>query len=76
MRRRERERLPLPEGRADRLVLALGAAALIALIPMLWMWLLYGGALTGTAIYGAAIGLGALTAGIGAAMIRSLDHGR
>jgi len=54
----------------------LGAAALVAVVPMLWIWLLYGSSLSGSRIYAAAVGLCALAAGIGAAMIRLLDGHR
>jgi hypothetical protein len=73
MRERERPQLPLPQGRLDRVLLAVGAAALLAVIPMLWIWLLYGSGLSQTAITVAAIGLCVLAAGIGGAMIRLLD---
>ena len=68
--------ITLPEGGFDRLLLGLGAVALVAVVPMLWLWLLYGSALSGESIYAAAVGLCALTAAIGGAMIRLLDGGR
>jgi hypothetical protein len=40
---------------------------------MLWIWLLYGSRLTRLHLDIAALGLGGVTAGIGAAMIRILD---
>jgi hypothetical protein len=43
---------------------------------MLWIWLLYGSRLTGLHLDMAALGLGGVTAGIGAAMIRILEGGR
>jgi hypothetical protein len=73
MRERERPQLPLPQGKLDRALLAVGAGALLAVIPMLWIWLLYGSGLSQNAITAAAIGLCVLTAGIGGAMIRILD---
>jgi hypothetical protein len=73
MRERERPQLPLPQGRLDRALLGLGAAALLAVVPMLWIWLLYGSGLAGSAVLAGGIGLCVLTAGIGAAMIRILD---
>jgi hypothetical protein len=60
----------------DRVLLVLGAVALVVLVPMLWIWLLYGSALAGSGLWATAIGLCALTAGIGGAMIRILDGGR
>ena len=33
----------MPERGLDRLLLGLGALALTALVPMLWIWLLHGG---------------------------------
>jgi hypothetical protein len=76
MRERERFQVPLPRQGVDRVLLGLGAAALIAVVPILWIWLAYGSALTGPRLWVAGIGLCALTAGIGAAMIRLLDGPR
>lgn len=76
MRERERVQLPVPERGVDRVLLALGAAALLGVVPMLWIWLLYGSRLSGVDIVAAGVGLSALTAGIGAAMIRILDNVR
>jgi hypothetical protein len=76
MRERERVQVPLPERRIDRVLLAVGAAALVAVVPILWIWLLYGSRLPYSYVVGGGIGLGVLTAGIGAAMIRLLDGGR
>ena len=73
MRERERVQVPLPQGRLDRLLLAVGAAALLAVVPMLWIWLLYGSGLPGSDVLVGGIGLCVLTAGIGGAMIRILD---
>jgi hypothetical protein len=73
MRERERVQLPLPERGLDRALVGLGAAALIAVVPILWIWLVYGSGLAGSGLWASAIGLCALTAGIGAAMIRLLD---
>jgi hypothetical protein len=76
MRERERVRLPLPQGALDRVLLALGAAALLAVIPMLWMWLLYRSGFGDAAVYVGAIVLGALALGTGILMNRILDEGR
>jgi hypothetical protein len=76
MREREHVRLPWPERRLDKLLLGLGAAALLAVVPMLWIWLLYGSGLSSGAVRGGGVVLGALTVGIGATMIRILDGGR
>ncbi len=54
----------------------LGAIALLAVVPILWIWLLYGAGLGGEAVYAGGIGLCALTAGVGFAMIRILDGRR
>jgi hypothetical protein len=76
MRERERVQLPLPQGTLDRILLGAGAAALLAVIPMVWMWLLYGSGLHASGIYAVGIGLAAVTVAIGAAMIRILDGDR
>ncbi len=76
MREREHVRLPLPQGALDRVLLGLGAAALIAVIPMLWLWLLYGSGLGAAVVYPGAGVLAALTLGTGLVMIRILDEGR
>jgi hypothetical protein len=76
MRERERAQVPLPQGRLDRALLAVGAAALLAVIPMLWIWLLYGSGLRGSDVVAGAIALSVLAAGIGGAMIRLLDGAR
>jgi hypothetical protein len=76
MRERERFQVPLPRQGLDRVLLGLGAAALVAVVPVLWIWLAYGSALTGSGLWVAGIALCALTAGIGAAMIRLLDGPR
>jgi hypothetical protein len=73
MRERERPELPLPRGRLDRALLAVGAAALIAAVPMLSSWLLYGSGLSESGVIAGGVGVCLLTAGIGAAMIRILD---
>jgi uncharacterized RDD family membrane protein YckC len=57
----------------DRLLLVLGAIALIGLVPVLWIWLLYGSGLGTVAIYGGTVALSALAAAIGFAMLRLLD---
>jgi hypothetical protein len=76
MRERERPELPLPQRRLDRVLLGFGAAALLAVVPMLWIWLLYGSGVGPTVVHAAAIGLCVLTAGIGFAMLRILDGKR
>jgi hypothetical protein len=76
MRERERVQLPLPQRGLDRALLGLGAAALLAVVPILWIWLVYGSGLAGSALWAAAVGLCALAAGIGGAMIRLLDGRR
>ena len=65
----------LPTSRGARTLLGVGAVSLLAGIPMLWMWLLYGSGLPQTTILAAAIALAAVTVGTGAAMIRALDEG-
>jgi hypothetical protein len=76
MRERERVQLPLPERGLDRALLGIGAAALVAVVPILWIWLVYGSGLAGGGLWAGGVGLCALTAGIGAAMIRLLDGSR
>jgi hypothetical protein len=73
MRERERPQLPLPRGRLERALLAVGAAVLIAVVPMLSSWLLYGSGLRESGVIAGGVGLCVLTAAIGAAMIRILD---
>jgi hypothetical protein len=63
-------------GARDRLLLVLGAISLLLLVPALWIWLLYSGRFEAEMVYGGGIGLGALAAGIGFAMIRILDGRR
>jgi hypothetical protein len=57
------------------LLLILGWIALLVLVPMLWLRIAYGG-VSSTLVWASGIGLSALTAGIGLAMIRILDGGR
>jgi hypothetical protein len=64
------------QGFLDRALLLLGAIALLAVIPMLWIWALYGGGLGAGGVYAAAIALSVLAAGIGFGMIRMLDGRR
>lgn len=64
------------DGSLDRLLLVLGAIALIGLVPVLWIWLLYGSGLGSTIVYGGGTALCAVTAGIGFAMLRLLDGRR
>jgi hypothetical protein len=63
-------------GARDRLLLVLGGISLLLLVPALWIWLLYSGAFGAEVVYGGGIGLSALAAGIGFAMIRILEGGR
>lgn len=58
---------------SNRLLLGLGAIGLVAVIPTLWIWVLYGSAAGSGGVYAAAIVLSVLSAGIGFAMIRLLD---
>jgi hypothetical protein len=76
MRERERLQVPLPERGLDRALVGLGAAALLAVVPTVWIWLVYGSGLAGPGLWAAGIGLCALTAGIGWAMLRLLDGPR
>ena len=68
--------LPLPRAKLDRLLLALGAVALLLVIPSLWAWLGYGAKASSGTVYAGAIGLSVIAAGIGLAMIRILDGHR
>jgi hypothetical protein len=61
------------DGTFDRVLLVLGAISLLALVPILWIWLLYGSGFGSQVVYAGAIGLSGLTAGLGFAMIRILD---
>jgi hypothetical protein len=63
-------------GALDRLLLVLGAIALIGLVPVLWIWLLYGSGLGSGAVYGGGAGLCGVTAAIGFAMLHLLDGRR
>jgi sterol desaturase/sphingolipid hydroxylase (fatty acid hydroxylase superfamily) len=58
---------------ADSFLLIIGAVALLLLIPMLWLWIAYGGVHSPGLVWAGGVGLSALTAGIGLAMIRILD---
>jgi hypothetical protein len=69
-------RAALPHSRASRLLLGIGATALVLVIPLLWMWLLYASGLSAPAVKAGAIVLGALAVGTGAGMIRILDERR
>jgi hypothetical protein len=64
------------DGILDRLLLVLGAIALIGLVPVLWIWLLYGSGLGSETVYGGAVALCGVTAAIGFAMLRLLDGRR
>ncbi len=63
-------------GAGDRLLPVLGAISLLLLIPALWIWLFYSGGFGAGVVYGGGMGLCALAAGIGFAMIRILEGGR
>jgi hypothetical protein len=63
-------------GFLDRALLLLGAIALLAVIPMLWIRAVYGGGLGAGGVYAAAVALSVLTVGIGFGMIRMLDGRR
>jgi hypothetical protein len=60
----------------DRALLVLGAISLAIVVPMLWLWIAYGGALSPDLVWAGGIGLSLLVAGLGLAMIRILDGGR
>jgi hypothetical protein len=68
-------RRALPTSWGGRALLAIGALTLLAVIPLLWMWLRYGSGLSEPAVVLGAITLTAFTVGTGAAMIRALDGG-
>jgi hypothetical protein len=63
-------------GVRDRLLLVVGAVALLLLIPVLWIDLLYSGRFGDDLVYAGGVALCALAAGIGFALIRILDGGR
>lgn len=65
-----------PNSRGTRALLGVGAVALVAVIPLLWMWLLYASGLPALTVYLGAIALAGLSITTGAAMIRILDEGR
>jgi hypothetical protein len=60
----------------DRILLIVGAVSILALVPMLWLWVAYGGAFSSSLVWAGGIGLSVLTAGIGLAMLRILDGDR
>jgi hypothetical protein len=62
--------------RLDRVLLVLGAISLALIVPMVWLWIAYGSALSPDLVWAGGIGLSVLVAGIGLAMIRILDGGR
>jgi hypothetical protein len=62
--------------RLDRILLLAGAISLALVVPMLWLWIAYGGALSPDLIWAGGIGLSAIVAGIGLGMIRILDGHR
>jgi hypothetical protein len=55
---------------------ALGAGALVLVVPLLWILLVYGRTLAGADLWVAGVALSAVTAGIGAALLRMLDGRR
>jgi hypothetical protein len=57
-------------------LLLLGAGALLLVVPLLWIWLVYGSGLGAPSLTAGGILLCVLTAGIGWAMLRLLDGGR
>jgi hypothetical protein len=63
-------------GARDRLLLVLGAISLLLVVPALWIWLLYSGRFGSEVVFGGGIGLCALAAVIGFAMIRILEGSR
>jgi hypothetical protein len=73
MRERARLEVPLPERAVDKVLLGLGAVALLALVPVLWIWLLYSSGLAGLDFWVGGLCLCAATAGIGWAMLHILD---
>jgi hypothetical protein len=64
------------DGTLDRLLLMLGGIALVGVVPVLWIWVLYGSGFGSPIVSAAAIALCVLTAGIGFAMLRILDGKR
>jgi hypothetical protein len=73
MKERTRLEVSLPERAVDRVLLGMGAVALLALVPLLWIWLVYSSGLAGLGFWAGGLGLCAVTAGIGWAMLRILD---
>ena len=67
-------RLELPRRRGDRWLLALGATALVAAIPLGWIWVLYASGFGRELVTVSAVVLSAAAAAIGLAMIRALDR--
>jgi hypothetical protein len=61
---------------ADSFLLLLGGIALVGVVPVLWIWVLYGSGFGSPVVSAAAIALCVLTAGIGFAMLRILDGRR
>jgi hypothetical protein len=59
--------------RLDRVLLLLGGISLVLVVPTLWIWIAYGSALSPDLVWAVGVGLCALVAGIGLAMIRILD---
>lgn len=62
--------------RLDRVLLLLGAISLVVVVPMLWLRIAYGSALSSHIVWAGGVGLCALVAGIGLVMIRILDGNR
>jgi hypothetical protein len=60
----------------DRALFILGVVSLLVLVPILWLWIAYGSALSHALVRVGGLGLSALTAGLGLALIRMLDSSR
>jgi hypothetical protein len=63
-------------GVQDRALFVLGVISLLVVVPGLWLWIAYGSSLSPALIWMGGLGLSAMTAGIGLAMIRMLDGKR
>jgi hypothetical protein len=73
-RAREDWREALPRRGEGRVLFGIGFAALLVAVPVLWMYVLYAAALPPWGTYAAAIGLCALAAGLGRALIGMLEE--
>jgi len=67
-------RSALPPGLRDRVLFAIGGAALIAAVPVMWAWTLYVSGFGPGLIRLCAVALGIVAAAIGFGMIRLLDR--